>query len=81
MISLDAPKHSLKTNAWINNSLLATSIACGLGYYFAKDSREEIHQNLSKVLLTASGLIYGAAFIEGLWSPTFEYLSNIVTPK
>jgi len=29
----------------------------------------------------ATGLLYGAAFFEGLQSTTFEYLRNIVTPK
>lgn len=32
-------------------------------------------------MLWAAGFFYGAAFVEGLWSKTFEYLRNIVTPK
>jgi len=38
--ALVQPKHSYKNNSWLNTSLFATSVACGLGAYYWKDANQ-----------------------------------------
>lgn len=84
--TVPAAKRSLKHNGIYNTSLLATSLAFGLGWYYTRDKFKEWTVEVeailwSRMMLTTSAMFYVGAFVESLFCPTYRFLKNIVTPN